>query len=104
MASLCWLQAGVAARKKKKKKTRPPTIPLPHPSTHSTPQVFKAALTLESEADVAPLETLISEATKALDKAVSKGVLRKNTAARRKSRLAAAKRNALIKKGMYTPA
>ena len=99
MASLFSLQAGVAARKKeaKKKKTTFPPLPTPR-------QVFKAALTLESEADVAPLETLISEATKALDKAVSKGVLHKNTAARRKSRLAAAKRNALIKKGMYTPA
>jgi len=75
--------------------------PAPPPSS---PQVFKAALMLESEADVAPLETLISEATKEIDKAVSKGVIHKNTAARRKSRLAAAKRTALVKGGLYTPA
>lgn len=85
------------AKKKKKHQPSPPASTL-------LLQVFKAALTLESEADVAPLETLISEATQALDKAVSKGVLHKNTAARRKARLAAAKRAALVKGGLYTPA
>lgn len=44
------------------------------------------------------------QATKEIDKAVQKGVLHKNTGARRKSRMAAAKRAALIKGGLYTPA
>lgn len=81
-----------------------PSHPHPRPQPCPHPQVFKAASALESEADVAPLEALISEATKELDKAVSKGVLHKNTVARRKSRLADAKRAALVKCGLYTPA
>ena len=39
-----------------------------------------------------------------IDKAVSKGVLHLNTAARRKARLAAARRNVLVAAGLYTPA
>lgn len=39
-----------------------------------------------------------------IDKAVSNGVLHRNTAARRKARLAAARRNVLIAAGLYTPA
>ena len=33
-----------------------------------------------------------------------KGVLHKNTAARRKARLAAARQNVLVQAGLYTPA
>ena len=40
-----------------------------------------------TEEDIGDLETLISEATKAVDKAVGKGSLHKNTGARRKSRM-----------------
>ena len=50
------------------------------------------------------MEQLIAEAYKEVDKAVSKGVIHKNTAARRKSRLAAAKRATLVSAGLYTPA
>ena len=39
-----------------------------------------------------------------IDKAVSKGVLHINTAARRKARLARARQNVLIAAGLYTPA
>lgn len=39
-----------------------------------------------------------------IDKAVGKGVMHKNTAARRKARLAAARQNVLISAGLYTPA
>ena len=46
----------------------------------------------------------LHQATKEIDKAVQKGVLHANTGARRKARMAAAKRNALIKGGLYTPA
>ena len=39
-----------------------------------------------------------------IDKAVNKGVLHKNTAARRKARMAVARQNVLIAAGLYTPA
>lgn len=57
-----------------------------------------------SEADLAPVATLINEAYQVIDKAVVKGVLHSNTAARRKARLAKARRNVLISAGLYTPA
>jgi small subunit ribosomal protein S20 len=57
-----------------------------------------------SEADVKPLETLISEASSEIDRAVTKGIMHKNTAARRKSRLGRTKRRLLISAGLYTPA
>jgi len=80
---------------------------LPSQRAPSLPQVFKAILavgTPAAEADLAPVETLISEAFQEIDKAVQKGVLHANTGARRKARLSAAKRAALIKGGLYTPA
>mmetsp|Transcript_31858 Transcript_31858/g.90487 ORF Transcript_31858/g.90487 Transcript_31858/m.90487 type:complete len:148 (-) Transcript_31858:105-548(-) len=71
-------------------------------------KVLKTADTLQkseiAEADILSLETLISEATKAIDKGVSQGVLQPNTANRRKSRLSRVKRGLLIQAGMYTPA
>lgn len=70
--------------------------------------MFKAIEALPAEAAgedvIAPIEKLISEAYKEVDKAVSKGVLHDNTGARRKSRIAKAKRDALIRLGLYTPA
>ena len=59
---------------------------------------------VKEEAELAPVEQLIAEAYKEVDKAISKGVIHKNTGARRKSRLAAAKRATLISAGLYTPA
>ncbi|EFN57891.1 hypothetical protein CHLNCDRAFT_141918 [Chlorella variabilis] len=57
-----------------------------------------------AEADLAPVQTLINEAYQVIDKAVKTGCLHSNTAARRKARLAAARRNVLVAAGLYTPA
>ena len=48
---------------------------------------IKKALALATESDKDALATAISNVYKLCDKAVSKGVLHKNTAARKKSRL-----------------
>jgi small subunit ribosomal protein S20 len=56
-----------------------------------------------SEADLAPVGSLLAEAYQVIDKAVGKGVLHANTAARRKARLARARRNILIAAGLYSP-
>ena len=55
-----------------------------------------------SDADVGELEALISQATKAVDKAVGKGVLHKNTGARRKSRMSKYKQELRRDKGLLT--
>ena len=47
----------------------------------------KKALTLATESDKEALDSAISAVYKLCDKAVSKGILHKNTAARKKSRL-----------------
>lgn len=49
------------------------------------------------------MERLISEAYCEIDKAVTKGVLHKNNAARKKSRCARYKRKVLILSGLWTP-
>jgi ribosomal protein S20 len=63
---------------------------------------FKTELP-KAESDLAPVSSLLSEAYKVIDVAVVKGVLHKNTAARRKARLASARQQVLIKAGLYTP-
>ena len=55
-----------------------------------------------TEEDIGALETLISEATKAVDKAVAKGVLHKNTGARRKARMSKYKHELREEKGLMT--
>ncbi|KAK9820456.1 hypothetical protein WJX72_010566 [[Myrmecia] bisecta] len=82
-----------------------------HKSAISTrmKKVFKAVegLSVElpkAEDELKPLEKLISEAYQEIDKAVVKGVLHKNTGARRKSRLAVAKRKLLTEAGLYSAA
>ena len=55
-----------------------------------------------SEEEIGDLEKLISEATKAVDKAISKGVLHKNTGARRKSRMSKYKQELRRSKGLLT--
>lgn len=57
---------------------------------------------VESEEALKPVEKMISEAYQEIDKAVSKGVLHMNTGARRKSRLAVAKRKLLVSAGLYS--
>ncbi|KAH7843448.1 hypothetical protein Vadar_016767 [Vaccinium darrowii] len=54
--------------------------------------------------EVLSIEKMISEAYKAIDKAVSAGVLHRNTGANRKSRLARRKKAIEIHHGWYTPA
>lgn len=71
-------------------------------------QVFKAvdemmARPPTSEDAVKPIEKLISEAYQEIDKAVCKGVLHLNTGARRKAKVAHAKRQLLIEAGLYSP-
>ncbi|CAD7703499.1 unnamed protein product [Ostreobium quekettii] len=68
-------------------------------------KVFKALDTFKDEPpktedELKPVESLISEAFKEIDKAWSKGVLHKNTAARRKSRLSRAKNRLLADAGL----
>lgn len=54
--------------------------------------------------EVLPVEKMISVVYSKIDKAVRKGVLHKNTASHRKSRLARRKRDLLIYRGWYNPA
>ncbi|KAL0024506.1 hypothetical protein WJX77_010862 [Trebouxia sp. C0004] len=56
-----------------------------------------------SEDAIKPVEKLMSEAYQEIDKAVSKGILHTNTGARRKAKLAAAKRHLLTEAGLYSP-
>ena len=53
----------------------------------SIKSAIKKALTLATESDKEALAAAISNVYKLCDKAVSKGILHKNTAARKKSRL-----------------
>merc|ERR1712100_63738 len=55
-----------------------------------------------TEDNVAELEKLISEATKSVDKAAAKGVLHKNTGARRKSKMAKCKHAVLKANDLMT--
>lgn len=57
-----------------------------------------------SEADLLPVEKLISEAYKIIDKSAKVGTIHPNKAANRKSRLARAKRAVVMALGWYTPA
>jgi small subunit ribosomal protein S20 len=58
----------------------------------------------DAQAQVPDLEAAVAEAYKAIDTAVTKGVLHANTAARRKARVAKWKRQVLIGAGLYKPA
>lgn len=58
----------------------------------------------ESEADLSPVDVFLAEAYQEIDKAISKGILHKNTGARRKSKLALARQKLLVKAGLYNPA
>ncbi|XP_006859051.2 30S ribosomal protein S20, chloroplastic [Amborella trichopoda] len=58
----------------------------------------------EAQADeILPVEKLIAEAYSAIDKAVQKGTLHRNTGAHRKSRLARRKKAVEIHHAWYTP-
>lgn len=60
--------------------------------------VLKTTLTAAESGDVAAAESRLVEAVKTVDKAAKAGVIHKNTAARRKSRLARALNAARAKK------
>lgn len=71
-------------------------------------QVIKVATPMltsppESEDQIKSLEELISKAYKEIDKAVVKGVLHTNTAARKKARIARYKRHVLLAAGLFKP-
>lgn len=53
--------------------------------------------------DLKPVDALIALAYKEIDRAVSKGVLHKKTAARRKAKVAKARKDLAIEAGLYTP-
>jgi small subunit ribosomal protein S20 len=55
-----------------------------------------------TDSDISGLEKLIAEATKAVDKAVARGTLHKNTGARRKARMSKFKMDVRVAKGLYT--
>ena len=57
----------------------------------------------KAETDLKPVDELIALAYKELDRAVAKGVMHKNTAARRKARVARARRDLAVTAGLYTP-
>ncbi|KAG2452741.1 hypothetical protein HYH02_002971 [Chlamydomonas schloesseri] len=72
-------------------------------------KVIKLAETLvaapaKTEEEVKNLEKLISEAYTEIDKAVVKGILHENTAARKKARCARWKKTVLMSAGLYKPA
>lgn len=56
-----------------------------------------------TEEDVKAIEKLVGEAYKEIDKAAGKGILHKNNAARKKSRVAKYKRHVLMVAGMWAP-
>ena len=58
---------------------------------------------MKSEDELQPIQKLINEAYKEIDMAIVKGILHKNTGARRKSKLAVARKNVLIASGLYSP-
>lgn len=58
---------------------------------------------LKSEDELAPVQKLLGEAYKEIDQAITKGILHKNTGARRKAKLALARQKLLISSGLYTP-
>mmetsp|Transcript_7491 Transcript_7491/g.13960 ORF Transcript_7491/g.13960 Transcript_7491/m.13960 type:complete len:192 (-) Transcript_7491:232-807(-) len=58
---------------------------------------------ISAETDLASSDKLMSEAYKQIDKAVSKGVMKPNTGARQKSRIATWRQKLLIESGLYTP-
>jgi len=57
----------------------------------------------KAEADVKPLESLINEAFQEIDKAKVKGIMHKNTAARRKARCTRWKKQVLMAAGLFVP-
>lgn len=58
----------------------------------------------KTEDEMKPLQELVNEAYKTIDKAVTKGVIHANTGGRRKARVAKHKRELLIAAGLYKPA
>merc|ERR1712070_1090363 len=103
------------SNKTKKKKNMSATIPTQKQRTYNKARKSEIATRIKkvrtlaemllpsaTEDNVAELEKLISEATKSVDKAVAKGVLHKNTGARRKSKMAKCKHAVLKANDLMT--
>lgn len=58
---------------------------------------------VKGEEELAPVDALIALAYKEIDRAVSKGVFHKKTAARKKAKVASVRRELAISAGLYTP-
>lgn len=65
--------------------------------------LMQKAASLEAESDLASADQLLHKAFSNIDKAVTKGIMHKNTGARRKSRLSRARKSVLVEAGLYTP-
>lgn len=76
-------------------------------SSRATMKSYEAlkqkADSLEAESDLATADQLLHKAFSNIDKAVIKGIMHKNTGARRKSRLSRARQGVLIAAKLYTP-
>ena len=59
---------------------------------------------LQAETELQTADQLMHKAFSNIDKAVIKGVMHKNTGARRKSKISRARQRVLIASGLYTPA
>jgi small subunit ribosomal protein S20 len=62
-----------------------------------------SAAKLQTEADLQPADQMLHTAFSNIDKAIIKGVMHKNTGARRKSKLSRARKSVLLASGLYTP-
>lgn len=65
--------------------------------------LLASASSVKAEADLLPADQMMHKAFSNIDKAVIKGIMHKNTGARRKSKLSRARKNVLIESGLYTP-
>lgn len=59
---------------------------------------------VQAEAELQSADQLMHKAFSNIDKAVIKGVMHRNTGARRKSKISRARQRVLIASGLYTPA
>jgi small subunit ribosomal protein S20 len=67
-------------------------------------ELLADAQRLSSEADLQPVDQMMSKAFSWIDKAVIKGVLHKNTGARRKSKITNVRKSVLKASGLYPAA
>ena len=66
--------------------------------------LMSRASELQAEADLQEADLLKDKAFSNIDKAVIKGVMHRNTGARRKSKISRTRKRVLVASGLYTPA